>query len=86
MKQLAIKKHVGLRDVVFRIFLGGQFLTSQQENSTNKTLSKLFQNQHFFRQATSGDPISGGSRVPSSIQLLSAEMLDISDEYKKHKL
>ena len=84
---MAIKKKVGLRDVIFRIFVGGQFLTSLQENSTTKTLSKLFRNPTVFAKPRLVIPSQVAPVFPSWIQLLSsAEMLDMSDEYKKHEL
>ena len=62
---------------MIRTFLGGMIHDiSQQENLDKPSLPKPFLKPNVFRQAASGVPISGGSRVPSSIQLLSAaEML-----------
>ena len=58
---------VGLKDVFLKYFLGLRFLTSQQEPfEKNLHCQNRFQNQSFFmifHQATSGDPISGGSPV-----------------------
>ena len=59
---------VGLRYVLG--FFLGQFLTSQKESMKIIFTPKPFSKLKHFHQATCGDPILGGSRVPSSIQLL----------------